>query len=129
MYVLIVDDNKIMRHIIKRSLSKAGLGELEFQEASNGIEALSMFNSHKPDLILSDWNMPEMDGMDLLKAIRSSDPQIPFGFITAQSTLALRESARYYGAHFLLSKPFTPEGLSAAVLAIFSKPNSKPQEK
>ena len=121
MHVLIVDDNKIMRHIIKRSLKKAGLGDLEFLEASNGQEALSYFKEKKPDLILSDWNMPEMDGMDLLKAIRLQDPDVPFGFITAQSTSALRESAQYYGAHFLLSKPFTPEGLSAAVQAILSK--------
>ena len=119
MNVLIVDDNKIMRHIIKRSLKKAGLGDLEFHEASNGQEALTFFNDNKPDLILSDWNMPEMDGMDLLKAIRSQDPDIPFGFITAQSTAALRESAQYYGAHFLISKPFTPEGLRAAVQSIF----------
>ena len=125
MHVLIVDDNKIMRHIIKRSLGKAGLGDIEFQEACNGLEALSSFNQKKPDLILSDWNMPEMDGMDLLKAIRSEDPHIPFGFITAQSTTALRESARYYGAHFLLSKPFTPESLSAAVHSIFPPRKNK----
>ena len=125
MNVLIVDDNKIMRHIIKRSLKRAGLGELEFYEASNGQEALSRFDESKPDLILSDWNMPEMDGMDLLKAIRIKDPEIPFGFITAQSTSALRESAQYYGAHFLLSKPFTPESLRAAVQSIFP-PNSNP---
>ena len=75
MHVLIVDDNKIMRHIIKRSLTKSGLGELEFYEASNGQEALSFFNEHKLDLILSDWNMPEMDGMDLLKAIRIQDSE------------------------------------------------------
>ena len=123
MHVLIVDDNKIMRHIIKRSLKKSGLGELEFYEASNGQEALSFFNEHKLDLILSDWNMPEMDGMDLLKAIRIKDSEVPFGFITAQSTSALRESAQYYGAHFLLSKPFTPESLYAAVKAIFPENN------
>ena len=120
MRVLIVDDSRIMRQIIRRSLSKAGFHELEITEAANGIEALDDFNRQKPDLILSDWNMPEMDGMDLLQAIRGMDPHVPFGFITAQSTASLRESARYYGAHFLISKPFTSETLGAAVQAIIS---------
>ena len=120
MHVLIVDDSRIMRQIIRRSLTKAGFQELEITEAANGVEALKGFHQQKPDLILSDWNMPEMDGMDLLQAIRQMDPNIPFGFITAQSTTSLRESARYYGAHFLISKPFTSETLGAAVQAIIS---------
>jgi len=93
---------------------------MEIAEAANGLEALNNFRLQRPDLILSDWNMPEMDGMDLLQAIRVEDPDIPFGFITAQSTLALRESARYYGAHFLISKPFTSETLGAAVQAVIN---------
>lgn len=118
MRILIVDDSRIMRQIIRRSLKKAGFDHLEFSEAANGIEALDDFKKQKPDLILSDWNMPEMDGIDLLQAIRGEDPNIPFGFITAQSTVSLRESARYYGAHFLISKPFTSETLGAAVQAV-----------
>lgn len=123
MRVLIVDDSRIMRQIVRRSLIRVGFGDLEVQEASNGIEALLRFHQQKPDLILSDWNMPDMDGMDLLQAIRGEDPNIPFGFITAQSTSALRESARYYGAHFLISKPFTPETLGAAIQAILANEN------
>jgi two-component system chemotaxis response regulator CheY len=118
MHVLIVDDSKIMRQILRRALTKVGYSDLLIVEAANGLEALSQFRNSKPDLILSDWNMPEMDGMGLLQAIREEDPHIPFGFITAQSTSALRESAQYYGAHFLLSKPFTPETLNAAIQSV-----------
>ena len=118
MRVLIVDDSKIMRQILCRAIKKLGYPDLTIVEASNGLEALDIFRKHAFDLILSDWNMPEMDGMGLLQAIRTENPDIPFGFITAQSTSALRESAQYYGAHFLLSKPFTPETLHAAIQSV-----------
>ena len=118
MHVLIVDDSRIMRQIVRRSLSKAGFGTLKVSEAANGAEGLDCFHRNKPDLILSDWNMPEMDGMEFLKAVRIEDPKILFGFITAQSTSELRKQALSYGAHFLLSKPFTPKSLGAAVTAI-----------
>ena len=118
MHVLIVDDSKIMRQILCRAIKKLGYSDLVITEAANGIEALDVFRNQALDLILSDWNMPEMDGMGLLQAIRTENPNIPFGFITAQSTSALRESAQYYGAHFLLSKPFTPETLHAAIQSV-----------
>ena len=118
MHILIVDDSTIMRQILKRALVKIGYSNVIISEAANGLEALEYFRKDKPDLVLSDWNMPDMDGMGLLQAIRQEDPDIPFGFITAQSTDALRESAQFYGAHFLLSKPFTPETLSAAIQSV-----------
>ena len=118
MHVLIVDDSRIMRQIVRRSLDKAGFAELKVSEAANGSEALDSFHRERPDLILSDWNMPEMDGMEFLQAVRGEDPKIPLGFNTTQSTSDLRKRALRYGAHFLLSKPFTPEALGAAVNAI-----------
>ena len=118
MNVLIVDDSKIMRQLLKIALEKIGYTDLQIQEAVNGIEALQKFQNNTFDLILSDWNMPEMDGMMLLQSIRTNDKHIPFGFITAQSSAALQESAQYHGAHFLLSKPFTPETLKAAIQSV-----------
>ena len=120
MHVLIVDDSKIMRQLLIRALKKMALEDLSYAEASNGIEGLAQFHERRPDIILSDWNMPEMDGMGFLQAVRSEDPNIPFGFITAQSTAALRESAQHYGAHFLLTKPFTPDTLKAAIQSVIS---------
>ena len=122
-HVLIVDDNKVMRkqvrQVVSRCLRSVGLGETEFSEASNGKEAFDFFQKSRHDLILSDWNMPELDGMGLLQAVRNLDPDVPFGLITAQVTPALKESARYYGAQFLIAKPFTPESLSEAVENLF----------
>jgi two-component system, chemotaxis family, chemotaxis protein CheY len=120
MHILIVDDSRIMRQIIKRTLIQAGFEDFEFSEAANGHEALESYSHLHPDLILSDWNMPEMDGLSLLQEIRKIDSDVPFGLITAQSTASLRESAQYHGAHFLLSKPFTPESLGTAVKAVLS---------
>lgn len=118
MNVLIVDDSKIMRQLLRIALVKVGYPALNIMDATNGLEALELFRQHKFDIILSDWNMPEMDGMVLLQSIREHDKHIPFGFITAQSTVALKESAQYYGAHFLLSKPFTSETLNAAIQSV-----------
>ena len=120
MHILIVDDSRIMRQIVKRTLSQAGFEEAKYSEASDGYEALAIFKKNKPDIILSDWNMPNMDGLSLLQEVRKADSDIPFGLITAQSTASLRESAQYHGAHFLLSKPFTPDSLGRAIQAILT---------
>ena len=120
MHILIVDDSRIMRQIVKRTLNQAGFDSAQYSEAADGYEALEIFKNNKPDIILSDWNMPNMDGLSLLQEVRKSDSDIPFGLITAQSTASLRESARYHGAHFLLSKPFTPESLGTAVNAVLT---------
>ena len=120
MHILIVDDSRIMRQIVKRTLNQAGFEDAKYSEAADGCEALEIFKETKPDIILSDWNMPNMDGLSLLQEVRKTDADIPFGLITAQSTASLRESARYHGAHFLLSKPFTPESLGTAIQAILT---------
>ncbi len=112
MNVLIVDDSRAMRMIVRRTLRQAGFAGLSVTEAANGREALSSIQQTKPDLILSDWNMPEMDGMGLLRTLRHNKVYIRFGFVTAQGSPAMREKARNAGANFLISKPFTPETFS-----------------
>ena len=118
MHVLIVDDSNIMRQIVRRALSQTGCEGWTFAEASNGEEGMQLFHSKRPDLILSDWNMPKMDGMGLLHAIRKIDPKLPFGFITAQCSVALRKHAAEVGAHFLIAKPFSPKDLHSAIHSI-----------
>lgn len=109
MNVLIVDDSRAMRMIVRRTLRQAGFRDLNVTEAENGREALSRIQEQKPDLILSDWNMPEMDGLRLLRILRHNKVYIRFGFVTAQGSPEMREKARNAGANFLISKPFTPE--------------------
>ena len=120
MHILIVDDNKSMRNILRRSLILGGFDDLTISEAANGKEALEQYHSQIPDLILSDWNMPVMDGLDLLQAIREENKDILFGFVTARNNSKLRKNAQIHGAHFLLSKPFTPEMLNTTIQSIIS---------
>ena len=70
MKVLIVDDSRVMRQIVTRTLRQAGYTELALVEAANGLEAFEVVQAENPDLVLSDWNMPEMNGFDLLKSLR-----------------------------------------------------------
>ena len=109
MNILIVDDSKAMRMIVRRTLRQAGYEVDCVREACNGVEGLSAVQEDAPDLILCDWNMPEMSGIDFLASLRSSGFQTKFGFITSESTIEMREKASQAGALFLISKPFTAD--------------------
>jgi len=115
MRILIVDDSKAMRSIIMRSLRQAGLGQHSFEEASNGAEALAAVKADPPQLVLSDWNMPEMNGIELLENLRASGSRVRLGFITSETSNETRELAIRSGASFVLTKPFTPETLGQAI--------------
>jgi two-component system chemotaxis response regulator CheY len=116
MRVLVVDDSRAMRMIVKRTLGLAGYDDWEFEDASNGVEALAAITADPPDLVLSDWNMPEMTGIELLRALREADNPVLFGFVTSESTPRMRDRAIHAGAAFVIGKPFTP-GEFAEVLA------------
>ncbi len=109
MKVLIVDDSKAMRLMVKRALRQSGFSGLETLEAADGSEGLEMAKSENPAVIISDWNMPNMSGMDLLKALRAEDHPARFGFITTETTPDVRELALSEGATFMLTKPFTQD--------------------
>lgn len=115
MKVLIVDDSKAMRMIVMRHLRQAGFGHHALDEAGNGVEALGAVELSKPDLILCDWNMPEMNGLDFLKSLRARSMSIPFGFVTTESSPEMRATAFSEGAAFLIAKPFTVEIFQSAL--------------
>ncbi|WP_437223583.1 response regulator [Planctomicrobium sp. SH661] len=115
MQILIVDDSKAMRMIIMRSLKQAGLTGCKALEASNGREALEVIASHSPDLVISDWNMPEMKGIELLNSLRQSGQTVRFGFVTSESGSAVREEALAAGAAFIVTKPFTAQSFEDAL--------------
>ncbi|WP_263409919.1 response regulator [Terriglobus tenax] len=120
MDILLVDDSKTMRQLVKRALRQAGYENLQIGEAGNGAEALGMVQAEQPRLVLSDWNMPEMLGIDLLKQVRGGNCEVPFGFITSESSDDIREAAMSAGA-FFITKPFTPESIDAALSPHMSK--------
>jgi len=113
--ILIVDDSKAMRMIVMRHLRQAGYGDSTLLEATNGAEGLASVRSSSPDLVLSDWNMPEMDGHQFLQALRAEGSTVTFGFVTSESTPEMRQLASEAGAQFLISKPFTVEAFEAAL--------------
>ena len=118
MRILIVDDSKAMRSIVMRSLRQAGYGNHTFEEAGNGLEALNQIRQNPPDLVLADWNMPEMNGITLLQTLRAEKIMTRFGFITSESSPETRELAILNGALFLLTKPFTPETMQTALAQV-----------
>jgi two-component system chemotaxis response regulator CheY len=120
MNILVVDDSRAMRMIIQRTLRQAGFGGHTILEAGTAREALSRLREESIDLVLSDWNMPEMSGLELLRAIPSLGIDVRFGFITSEGTPAMRHLAAEAGARFLLSKPFTVESLGAALEGLIS---------
>ena len=118
MDILLVDDSKTMRMIIQRAIRQAGYRSLTVGEAENGIQALEKLRTEQPKLILSDWNMPEMSGIDFLVQVRSQQNMVPFGFITSENSTSIKDLAMNSGATFLLAKPFSPEDVQNALAPI-----------
>ncbi len=115
MDLLLVDDSKTMRLLVHRAIRQAGYRGLTVCEAENGADALEKLKSVKPKLILSDWNMPEMSGIDFLRKLRDSQNLTPFGFITSEASKTFREIAMKNGASFIIVKPFTVDDVQAAL--------------
>jgi two-component system, chemotaxis family, chemotaxis protein CheY len=115
--VLIVDDSSVMRKIIERSLRQAGLDLTEVLEASNGAEALTEVQKGSLDIILSDINMPVMDGLEFLKSLAGVEAAkgVPVVMITTEGSEARVVEALSAGAKGYLRKPFTPEQVKERV--------------
>ncbi len=115
MNILIVDDSKAMRLIVRRTLRQAGFDGHDVEEACTGKDALTKIHEKNYHLVLSDWNMPEMSGIELLTALRKEGNKVTFGFVTSEGTADMRLRASEAGARFLLAKPFSPETLAEAL--------------
>jgi len=118
MKILIADDSRVMRQIVVRTLRQAGHGGHDIVEAENGRQALEMVQTEQPDLVLSDWNMPEMTGIDCLAALRAAGSTVKFGFVTSEGSEEMRQRAAAAGASFLIAKPFTPEAFDDALRSV-----------
>lgn len=115
MKIMIVDDSAAMRMIVKKTLRQAGFDGHEFSEAEDGAQALAAIRAGSPDLVLSDWNMPNMSGIELLEKLAAEGVKIKFGFVTAAATDDMRTRASSAGAKFVISRPFTAETFKAAL--------------
>ncbi|MGD0127594.1 Chemotaxis protein CheY homolog [Acidobacteriia bacterium SbA2] len=118
--VLIVDDSSVMRKIVGRSLRQAGLDLVQVLEASNGSEALSLARENPLDLILSDINMPLMDGLEFVRQLRGieSAQHTPVVMITTEAGEGHVVQALSLGASGYIRKPFTPEQIKERVIPL-----------
>jgi len=110
--VLIVDDSSTMRKIISRSLRQAGLAVDDIFEAGDGIEGLSVLSEKNVNLILSDINMPNMDGLEFVKQVRANGNTVPIVMITTEGGEDIIKEALASGASASIKKPFTPDQLN-----------------
>ncbi len=112
--IIIADDSATARMIIKRCLEIAGFEEAKFLDARDGTEALELARNNKIDLLVTDLNMPKMDGKSLLKHVKSSPKlaELPVLVITSASNQAKEDELKGLGAFAILSKPVSPANVA-----------------
>ncbi len=119
MRVMLIDDSKTMRNIQKSILGQLGYTEIE--EACDGQDALSKVGAFGPDLILVDWNMPNMDGLTFVKTYRQQDKTTPMIMVTTEAEKSRVIEAIKAGVNNYVVKPFTPDLLGQRIDETMSK--------
>ena len=121
--IMIVDDSETMRTVVKKVVSMSGVAVGEFLEAANGREALEVLEGAWVDVILSDINMPEMSGIELLRKIKQNEVlrHVPVILITTEASQARMDEAASCGAAGYIKKPFVPETIKAVLLDVLEK--------
>ena len=119
MKILIVDDMVTMRRIVKNVLKQLGFSNID--EAENGQDGLQKLKSSKYDFVVSDWNMPVMTGIDMLRAIRADEKlkAIPVLMVTAEAQQSNLVEAVQAGVSNYIVKPFTAETMQEKLAKIF----------
>jgi CheY-like chemotaxis protein len=121
--VLVVDDSRAMQAIIRRVLESQALGRTEVETVASGEAALDALERGLPNLIVSDWHMPGMSGIELLQTVRQlGHSDLAVGFVTTETTPSLLQQALTNGAAFIVHKPFHDHELLAAVGNVLSRP-------
>ena len=114
--ILLVDDAAFMRMMVKETLTKAGYTDL--YEAADGMQAVETYNDIKPDMVLMDITMPNMDGLEALKAIKSKDPNANIVMCSAMGQESMVIDAIKSGAKDFIVKPFKPDRILKTVSSI-----------
>jgi len=123
---LIVDDNAFMRQIVKRILGT--MGSKKIQEAEDGADALKILRIFSPDIIITDWVMDPIDGIEMTRMIRtasdSKNPFVPIIMLTAHSELARIIEARDSGINEIVIKPVSVKALFSRIQMVIERPRS-----
>lgn len=116
MKALVVDDSMTIRRIVIKALGMAGISETS--EAADGAEAVKALETEQFDVILLDWNMPKMTGIETLRAIRAAGNKTPVIMVTTEAEKTRVIEAIKTGANDYLIKPFSPDQLASKVKAV-----------
>jgi two-component system chemotaxis response regulator CheY len=121
MRILVVDDSSTMRRIIINTLTK--LGYADILEASNGREGVDRLAASPVDLVITDWNMPEMSGIEFIRSIRSTDSTkaLPVLMVTTNAAKDDIVEALKAGVNNYVVKPFTPDTIKEKIEAVIGK--------
>lgn len=119
MKILLVDESPTIRNIQKNVLRQ--LGHEDISEASDGIEALTRISEQRPDLMLVDWNMPNMDGITLVRKVREKDKNLPIIMCTTEAEKTRVIEAVKAGVNDYVVKPFTVESLAEKITRTMAK--------
>ncbi len=119
MKIMLVDDSRTIRNIQKNVLAR--LGHTDIMEAGDGLEALQLLKNEQPDLILIDWNMPNMDGITLVHEIRSNDTELPLIMCTTEAEKSRVLEALKAGVNNYIVKPFSTETLAEKIQQTMEK--------
>jgi two-component system, chemotaxis family, chemotaxis protein CheY len=119
--VMVVDDSSVMRQIIKNNLKQLGFELSNLLDAEDGEDALQKINQDRIDLVISDWNMPKMTGIDFLKAVRADDAfkELPFLMVTSEADKEKIMEAVQAGVNQYIVKPFNANQLEEKIREIF----------
>jgi len=115
--ILVVDDYYTMTQLVRNLLKSLGFYKID--EARDGKSALEKMAAVKYDLVISDWNMKPMTGIEFLKALRTSGNNVPFILVTAENSPVNVEEARQAGVSGYITKPFNALTLKARLVAVF----------
>ena len=121
--VIVVDDSSVMRQIIKNNLKQLGFEQSNVVDAEDGEQALKKINEDTIDLVISDWNMPRMTGIDFLKAIRADGAmkELPFLMVTSEADKEKIIEAVQAGVNQYIVKPFNTTQLEEKIKEIFPR--------
>lgn len=117
--VLVVDDDAEHRALIRRMLER--IGTTQIIEAPNGLAGVASLKQESVDIVICDWRMPVMSGIDMLKAVRAEQPRLPFIMLSGRADEVAVTAAKDMGVSAYLVKPVTPEKLKLKITQVFAR--------
>jgi len=124
---MVVDDSRAIQAIISRVIEDCGYPAIDVRRANDGEEALGLLPNFTPQLLITDWHMPRVSGLELLQTLRQlGQTQVKVGFVTTESTPSMLEQARTNGAVFIVNKPFRDGELIEQIRNVLPHAGSAP---